>query len=62
MSLLILHNFTLAADKIEALGNAVQVTGPYGRALYGSPIWTGAKKASRACSLFGRCPAFSFVQ
>ena len=58
----VLHNFTLAADKIEALGNAVRVTGPYGRALYGSPIWTRAKKASRraACSAVAqRSPLFS---
>jgi GT2 family glycosyltransferase len=43
----ILHNFTVAADRIKALGDAVRVTGPHGRALYGSPIWTRAKKASR---------------
>ena len=56
------HNFTVAADKIEALGNAVRVTGPYARALYGSPIWNSAKKARRraACSAVAqRSPLFS---
>ena len=55
----ILHNFTLAADRIEALGNAVRVAGPHGRALYGSPIWTRANKASRraARSVVVQCSA-----
>jgi hypothetical protein len=46
-----LHKFTFAADRIEALGNSVRVTGPHGRALYGSPIWTSARKASRRAAL-----------
>ena len=57
----VLHNFTLAADKIEALGNAVRVTGPDGRALYGSPIWKNAKASRRAASsaVAQRSPLFN---
>ena len=58
----ILHNFTVAANRIEALGNAVRVTGPHRQALYGSPIWTRAKKASRHAgrsAVAQRSPLFS---
>ena len=34
----ILHTFTIAAEKIAPLGSEVRVTGPHGRALYGSPL------------------------
>ena len=40
----ILHTFTIAIEKIAPLGNDIRVTGPYGRALYGSPLrarWSG---------------------
>ncbi len=35
-----LHSFSIAAEKIAALGNHVQVTGPHRRTLYGSPLRT----------------------
>jgi GT2 family glycosyltransferase/glycosyltransferase involved in cell wall biosynthesis len=56
----VLHNFTLAADMIDfLLGDVVRVTGPRGRALYGSPIWTSANKVSRraARSAVAQCSA-----
>lgn len=40
----ILHTFTIAAEKIASLGSDIRVTGPHGRALYGSPLrarWPG---------------------
>jgi GT2 family glycosyltransferase/glycosyltransferase involved in cell wall biosynthesis len=40
------HRFTADAAAIAGLGEAVTVTGPHGRALYGSPLWPGATRAA----------------
>jgi GT2 family glycosyltransferase/glycosyltransferase involved in cell wall biosynthesis len=54
----IVHNFAIAADKIESLGNAVRVSGPHGRVLYGSPIQAGASEASARATMLAVAQQF----
>jgi GT2 family glycosyltransferase/glycosyltransferase involved in cell wall biosynthesis len=38
------HSFTLSAEAVEKLGDAITVSGPHGQPLYGSPLWPRAAR------------------
>jgi GT2 family glycosyltransferase/glycosyltransferase involved in cell wall biosynthesis len=40
------YRFVVAADAVATMGEAIMVTGPRGRALYGSPVWPNAVRGN----------------
>jgi GT2 family glycosyltransferase/glycosyltransferase involved in cell wall biosynthesis len=55
------YNFTMTADKLAPLGNAIRITGPHGQTLYGSPIWTWRPNESAQTTMLAVAQLFPLV-